>query len=62
MASGKLGFVGLGRMGAPMAGRLMDAGHDLVVFDTNPAALAPLLERGATRAASPGDVGKPSRR
>lgn len=49
----KLGFVGTGRMGAPMAGRLMDAGHELVVFDTNAAALEPLLTRGAARADSP---------
>ncbi len=57
MAAGKvLGFVGLGRMGAPMAARLMDAGHDLAVFDTAEAAMAPLLARGARRCASPAEV------
>ena len=29
----KVGFVGLGRMGRGMARRILDAGHDLVVFD-----------------------------
>ena len=29
-----IGFIGLGNMGAPMAGRLLDAGHTLTVFDT----------------------------
>ena len=54
MAAGKvLGFIGLGRMGTPMAGRLMDAGHDLAVFDTADAAMAPPLARGARRCASP---------
>jgi 3-hydroxyisobutyrate dehydrogenase-like beta-hydroxyacid dehydrogenase len=30
-----LGFIGIGNMGAPMATRLIDAGHELVIFDTN---------------------------
>lgn len=47
-----LGFVGVGKMGAPMAARLLDAGHTLTVFDTREAALQPLLRRGARRAAS----------
>jgi 3-hydroxyisobutyrate dehydrogenase-like beta-hydroxyacid dehydrogenase len=51
-----LGFVGVGRMGGPMAGRLLDAGHELCVFDTNPAAIAPLSTRGAKSAASPDEV------
>jgi 3-hydroxyisobutyrate dehydrogenase-like beta-hydroxyacid dehydrogenase len=51
-----LGFVGIGRMGALMAGRLIDAGHDLVLFDTNAAAVEPLLARGATQAGSPREV------
>ena len=57
MAAGKvLGFVGLGRMGAPMAGRLMDAGHELAVYDRAEDAMAPLLARGARRCASPAEV------
>ena len=51
-----LGFVGVGRMGGPMAGRLLDAGHSLVVFDTNPAVVKPLTDRGAARASSAEDV------
>jgi 3-hydroxyisobutyrate dehydrogenase-like beta-hydroxyacid dehydrogenase len=51
-----LGFVGVGRMGGPMAGRLMDAGHSLVVYDTSAAAIAPLVARGAIGVASAADV------
>jgi len=51
-----IGFVGIGRMGAPMAGRLLDAGHVLTIFDTSEAAVAPLVARGAKRAASVADV------
>jgi 3-hydroxyisobutyrate dehydrogenase-like beta-hydroxyacid dehydrogenase len=43
-------------MGGPMAGRLLDAGHSLVVFDTNPAAVAPLVARGARSVASAEEV------
>jgi 3-hydroxyisobutyrate dehydrogenase-like beta-hydroxyacid dehydrogenase len=43
-------------MGAPMAARLLDAGHALTVFDTREAALQPLLRRGARRAASAADA------
>ncbi len=50
------GFVGVGRMGGPMAGRLLDAGHKLTVFDISEAAMAPLLARGAVRAGSPREV------
>jgi 3-hydroxyisobutyrate dehydrogenase-like beta-hydroxyacid dehydrogenase len=51
-----LGFVGVGRMGGPMASRLLDAGHSLVIFDTNAAVLKPLADRGATVASSPAEV------
>jgi len=51
-----LGFVGVGRMGGPMASRLLDAGHSLVIFDTNAAVMKPLADRGATIAPSPADV------
>jgi 3-hydroxyisobutyrate dehydrogenase-like beta-hydroxyacid dehydrogenase len=47
-----LGFVGVGNMGGPMAMRLIDAGHSLVVHDVSASALAPLLSRGARAAAS----------
>ena len=51
-----LGFVGVGRMGGPMASRLLDAGHSLVIFDTNAAVVKPLADRGATVASSPAEV------
>jgi 3-hydroxyisobutyrate dehydrogenase-like beta-hydroxyacid dehydrogenase len=48
----KLGYVGVGKMGGPMAERLMGAGHELVVYDTSEAALKPFVARGARAAAS----------
>jgi 3-hydroxyisobutyrate dehydrogenase-like beta-hydroxyacid dehydrogenase len=48
----KLGYVGVGKMGGPMAERLLAAGNELVVFDTRPAALEPFVARGARAAAS----------
>lgn len=51
-----LGFVGVGRMGGPMAGRLLDAGHTLCVFDTSAEAVKGLAARGAQIAASAADV------
>lgn len=51
-----LGFVGVGHMGGPMAGRLLDAGHRLTIYDISAAAMAPLLARGATAAGSPREV------
>lgn len=52
----QLGFIGVGRMGGPMASRLLDAGHELVVFDTSADATAPLAARGARVAASAAEV------
>jgi 3-hydroxyisobutyrate dehydrogenase len=49
----RIGFVGLGNMGGPMALNLMKAGHTLVVHDVREKAAAPHLERGAKWAASP---------
>jgi 6-phosphogluconate dehydrogenase len=43
----QLGMIGLGRMGANMVLRLMKAGHDLHVYDSHPAAVQPLTEKGA---------------
>lgn len=51
-----LGYLGLGNMGQPMAGRLLDAGHQLIVRDINAAAMQPLLERQALAATSPKDL------
>jgi 3-hydroxyisobutyrate dehydrogenase len=52
----RVGFIGLGNMGAPMAGFVLGAGHPLVVHDLRRDAAAPLLDRGAVWAASPGEV------
>ena len=48
----QLGMVGLGRMGANLVRRLMRDGHECVVFDVNPDAVAELAGEGATGAGS----------
>ena len=52
----EIGFIGLGNMGGPMARRLIEAGHRLVVYDTRNDAVAPLVALGAQVASSPQDV------
>jgi 3-hydroxyisobutyrate dehydrogenase len=49
----KVGFVGLGHMGAPMSRHILAAGHDLAVHDLHRPAAAALEAAGATWAASP---------
>lgn len=49
----KVGFIGLGQMGRAMAGRLIDAGHDLTVYNRSPAAAEPFRSRGARLAQAP---------
>lgn len=44
----QLGWIGLGHMGVPMAKRLLDGGHDLVVYNRTYEKTAPLVEKGAT--------------
>jgi len=56
MSGISLGFAGIGRMGAPMARRLMAAGYSVSVFDTNQAAVAALAAEGAQAAATPADL------
>jgi 3-hydroxyisobutyrate dehydrogenase-like beta-hydroxyacid dehydrogenase len=56
MAKEHLGFIGVGRMGGPMAGRLLDDGFSLTICDTSDAAAAPLVARGARRLGSPAEV------
>ena len=43
----KVGFIGLGVMGAPMALNILKKGHQLTVFDLNPQAVATLVKAGA---------------
>lgn len=50
------GFLGIGQMGLPMAGKLLDAGHTLVVHDVREEALRPMLERQARRVGSPREM------
>jgi len=51
-----IGYIGLGKMGQPMARRLIEAGHALIVYDTRNDAVAPLVALGAKLASSPQDV------
>ena len=51
-----IGFIGLGRMGSRMAGRLLDAGHTLTVLDVSPQAVAAFTTRGAQAAKTPKEV------
>jgi 6-phosphogluconate dehydrogenase len=44
----QIGMLGLGRMGANMARRLMQAGHECVAFDVSPEAVQKLVSEGAT--------------
>jgi 3-hydroxyisobutyrate dehydrogenase-like beta-hydroxyacid dehydrogenase len=53
----KIAFLGLGQMGGPMAARLLDAGHDLTVWNRTRERAAPLAERGAVVASTPGEAG-----
>ncbi|MET4594739.1 MULTISPECIES: NAD(P)-dependent oxidoreductase [unclassified Sphingomonas] len=52
----KIGFIGLGQMGIAMATNLIDAGHDVTVWNRSAAKADPLLARGATLAATPADA------
>jgi 3-hydroxyisobutyrate dehydrogenase len=52
----KLAFCGLGQMGTPMAARLLEAGHDVSVWNRTSAKAAPLERRGARGAGSPADA------
>ena len=48
----RVGFIGIGRMGHGMAKRILDAGHELTIYDTNPKALEELSSNGAIAATS----------
>jgi 2-hydroxy-3-oxopropionate reductase len=52
----KIGFIGLGIMGKPMSKNLLKAGHSLVVFDINQAAVEEVKQAGAEVGSSPKDV------
>jgi len=54
----RIGFIGLGTMGASMAARLLAAGHELSVFNRTRERELPLAELGASRAASPAECAR----
>jgi 3-hydroxyisobutyrate dehydrogenase len=54
----KIGFIGVGTMGAHMASNLQAAGHALIVHDVKKEAAAPHLAAGAVWAATPREVAK----
>ncbi len=56
-----IGLIGTGNMGRRMGSRLLGAGFALVVHDRVPAGARPLVEAGATWAASPGEVASQAR-
>ncbi len=49
----RIAFLGLGRMGALMAGRVLDAHHDVAVWNRTPGRAGDLVARGATEVATP---------
>ncbi len=51
-----VGVLGLGRMGAALAGALLGAGHDVSVWNRSPLKAGPLLDRGARLAATPAEA------
>ena len=52
----KIGFIGLGIMGKPMARKLIKAGNQLVVYDINAAAVSEIVDEGAEQGLSSRDV------
>ncbi|MGW0736917.1 NAD(P)-dependent oxidoreductase [Streptomyces sp. NPDC002851] len=52
----QIAFLGLGHMGAPMAGRLLRAGYPLTVWNRTPDKAAPLVAAGARQAATPAEA------
>ncbi len=56
----KVGFIGLGVMGGPMALNVLKGGHELTVYDRSAEAVARLVQAGAKAAGSPKDVGAAS--
>jgi 3-hydroxyisobutyrate dehydrogenase len=52
----RIGFIGVGNIGQPMAGQLLTAGHSLTVHDVRPQAAAGLIAGGAVWANTPADL------
>ena len=52
----RIGFIGVGMMGTPMARRLVEAGYRVVAYDIDPTAVKRAEEMGAETAASPREI------
>lgn len=52
----QVGLVGLGKMGAAIASRLLDTGHELIVWNRSPTRTREIVERGARAVRSPSEV------
>jgi len=57
--SDSVGFIGLGNMGEPIAGRLLKAGYAVRLFNRTASKAAPLVKLGARLVGHPGDVAEP---
>lgn len=60
MPEKKVGFIGLGRMGTPMALNLIKAGYELNIYDLNPAAVQKVMDAGAKKSISVKELAKNS--
>jgi 3-hydroxyisobutyrate dehydrogenase len=56
----RVGFIGLGSQGGPMARRIVDGGFDLTLWARRPASLEPYADTAATTAATPAELGAAS--
>lgn len=54
----RVGFIGLGIMGKPMARNILHAGHTLTIFARHPETVSDLVGEGAALVASPAEVGR----
>jgi 3-hydroxyisobutyrate dehydrogenase-like beta-hydroxyacid dehydrogenase len=54
----KIAFLGLGQMGTPMATRLLEAGHELTVWNRTAERARPLRDAGASVAGTPAEAGR----
>ena len=53
MSTPRVGFIGLGSQGAPMARRIVEGGHPLTVWARRPESVAPFADTAAEVAATP---------
>src|SRR5260370_6363079 len=53
-----VGFIGLGNIGEPIAGRILAAGFELSIWNRTPGKMQSLLNRGAIGGETPGDLAR----